>query len=94
MLDKETIPFDPAMCINQFTRVVGLLVSEQGNPVLPAARKEAERRCSNLVEEFFEAQDGVEFFVMLCYLAVDLAVNIAHMVDCAQIHGGDIDTKA
>lgn len=86
----EVIPFDTMMCMNQFAGTVGYVASMQGDPRVESACKMAERRCQELFEEFYATDDRTAFLTMLGYLAMDIAANIDHTLDRAQIQGGTI----
>lgn len=83
----DRLPFDETMCMEQFAQTVGFVAAMQGDGRIEDACSEAERRCAELFEQFYAADDRTAFLEMLGYLAMDITVNVAYTLDRIAIAG-------
>lgn len=79
------MPFDEMMCMEQFAQTLGFVACMQGSERIERACDEAERKCAELFEPLWTADDRTEYLATLGYLAMDLAANVAYTLDRVSI---------
>lgn len=90
--DATVIEFDQFLCLDQFAQTVGFVGSGLGAPFAVEACSEAGRRCTVLFDEFYASEKRAQHLLMLGFLAMDIAANVAFLLDKAAEagDGGDV----